>query len=206
MEQLYKPDQAGELYSDMMRYAFNAPGGGQLHILRLMGAEGEIGLRVGENDWFGVVNVGDAKKLCDLCSERKEADDRYVVDDLSFSGSLFDEIRRPGTPIRMLAGAKKFTEGWSSWRVSAMGLMNVGRKEGSEIIQLFGRGVRLKGFRFKLKSTSALDALDFQGDGMPTAHPNHIELLETLNIFGIRSDYMKEFEEYLEEEPTQSQS
>jgi len=200
VEQLYKPDQAGELYSDMMRYAFNAPGGGQLHILRLMGAEGEIGLRVGENDWFGVVNVGDAKKLCDLCSERKEADDRYVVDDLSFSGSLFDEIRRPGTPIRMLAGAKKFTEGWSSWRVSAMGLMNVGRKEGSEIIQLFGRGVRLKGFRFKLKRTSALDALDFQGDGMPTAHPNHIELLETLNIFGIRSDYMKEFEEYLEEE------
>lgn len=200
MEQLYKPEQAAELFSDILRYVFNAPGGGQLHIMRLMGADGEIGLRVGENKWFGVVNVGDAKKLCDLCAERKTADEHYVIEDLSFSGSLFDEIRRPGSPIRLLAGAKKFTEGWSSWRVSAMGLMNVGRKEGSEIIQLFGRGVRLKGFRFKLKRSSALDAMDLQGDGGLMNHPEHIELLETLNIFGIRSDYMKEFENYLEEE------
>jgi hypothetical protein len=200
VEQLYKPGQAAELFSDMLRTVFNAPGGGQLHIVRLMGVEGEIGLRVGENEWFGVVNVGDAKKLCDLCAERKDEEEHYVVEDLSFSGSLFDDIRRPGSPIRVLAGAKKFTEGWSSWRVSAMGLMNVGRKEGSEIIQLFGRGVRLKGLRFKLKRSSALDALDMPGDGTPAAHPDHIELLETLNIFGIRSDYMKEFEEYLEEE------
>lgn len=184
----------------MLKHIFHAPGGGQLHIVRLQGSEGEIGLRVGENDWFGVVNVGDAKKLCDLCVERRTADDRYVVDDLAFSGSLFADIRRDGSSIRMLAGAKKFTEGWSSWRVSAMGLMNVGKKEGSEIIQLFGRGVRLKGFRFKLKRTRALDPLDLQGEDVPQLHPAHIELLETLNIFGIRSDYMKEFEEYLEEE------
>ena len=45
--------------------------------------------------------------------------------------------------------------------------MNVGKKEGSEIIQLFGRGVRLKGFRFKLKRTSALDPLDLQGEDVP---------------------------------------
>ena len=35
---------------------------------------------------------------------------------------------------------------------------------------------------------------------MPIKHPDFIALLETLNIFGIKSDYMKEFEEYLEEE------
>lgn len=200
VEQLYQPQQAGDLFRDILRHVFQAPGGGQLHIVRLQGSEGEIGLKVGENDWFGVVNVGDAKKLCDLCAERKTADDHYVVDDLAFSGSLFADIRREGSPIRILAGAKKFTEGWSSWRVSAMGLMNVGKKEGSEIIQLFGRGVRLKGFRFKLKRTRALDPLDLQGEDLPQLHPAHIELLETLNIFGIRSDYMKEFEEYLEEE------
>lgn len=200
VEALWKPEQADTLFSDILRCVFNAPGGGQLHIVRLQGSEGEIGLRIGENDWFGVVNVGDAKKLCDLCAEKKGNDDRYAVDDMAFSGSLFAEIKKPNSSIRLLAGAKKFTEGWSSWRVSAMGLMNVGKKEGSEIIQLFGRGVRLKGYRFKLKRTSALDALDFYGDRDHKKHPDHIELLETLNIFGIRSDYMKEFEEYLEEE------
>jgi hypothetical protein len=119
---------------------------------------------------------------------------------MEFSGSLFAEIRQPGGGIRILAGAKKFSEGWSSWRVSAMGLMNVGKKEGSEIIQLFGRGVRLKGYRFKLKRTNSLDDLDFACDGIPQQHPAHIGLLETLNIFGIKSDYMKEFQDYLEEE------
>jgi len=200
VEQLYHPGQASDLFRDILKHVFHALGGGQLHIVRLQGSEGEIGLRVGENDWFGVVNVGDAKKLCDLCAERKTADEHYVVDDLAFSGSLFADIRRDGSSIRMLVGAKKFTEGWSSWRVSAMGLMNVGKKEGSEIIQLFGRGVRLKGCRFKLKRTRALDPLDLQGEDVPQLHPARIELLETLNIFGIRSDYMKEFEEYLEEE------
>jgi hypothetical protein len=32
-----------------------------------------------------------------------------------------------------------------------MGLMHVGRSEGSQIIQLFGRGVRLKGYEWSLK-------------------------------------------------------
>ena len=203
VEEIWKPEQAAELFGDLLRHVFNAPSGGQLHIVRLQGSDGEIGLRVGENPWFGVVNVGDAKKLCDLCQERKGDDDRYVVDSpMEFSGSLFGEIRQPGSGIRVLAGAKKFTEGWSSWRVSSMGLMNVGKKEGSEIIQLFGRGVRLKGYRFKLKRTSALDALDFDEESPRgrQQHPKHIELLETLNIFGVKSDYMKEFQEYLEEE------
>jgi len=201
VETLFTPDKAGDLFADILKYVFNAGGGGQLHIVHLQGSDGEIGLRIGEgNPWFGVVNVGDAKKLCDLCAERMENDEHYVVDELKFSGSLFEDIKKPGSSIRILAGAKKFTEGWSSWRVSAMGLMNVGKKEGSEIIQLFGRGVRLKGYKFKLKRTSALDVLDFQGEDVPRKHPDHIELLETLNIFGIKSDYMKEFEDYLEEE------
>lgn len=200
VEMQWKPEEASALYLDIMRHVFNAPGGGQLHIVRLQGTEGEIGLRVGENDWFGVVNVGDAKKLYDLTAERKGADDNYVTQELAFADSLFEAIKRDQSSIRMLAGAKKFTEGWSSWRVSAMGLMNVGKKEGSEIIQLFGRGVRLKGYKYKLKRTAALDAMDLQSDGVPQKHPDHIELLETLNIFGIKSDYMKEFEDYLEEE------
>ena len=201
VESLFTPDMAPELFSDILKHVFNASGGGQLHIVHLQGSEGEIGLRIGEgNPWFGVVNVGDSKKLCDLCAERRGEYEQYVVDELKFSGSLFEEIKKPGSGIRILAGAKKFTEGWSSWRVSAMGLMNVGKKEGSEIIQLFGRGVRLKGYKFKLKRTSALDDLDFQGENISRKHPDHIALLETLNIFGIKSDYMKEFEEYLEEE------
>lgn len=200
VEEVWKPDQAQECFSDILRHVFNAPASAQLHVVRLMGSDGEIGLRLGTNDWFGVVNVGDAKGLCDKLIASKGEDDHFVVEEMAFSGSLFAGINAPESPIRILAGAKKFTEGWSSWRVSAMGLMNVGQNEGSEIIQLFGRGVRLKGYKFKLKRTTALDALDLQGDDVPTKHPEYVALLETLNIFGIRSNYMQDFEEYLEEE------
>ena len=200
VETLWSGTKASECFLDILRHLFNAPSPGQLHIVRLMGSDGEIGLRIGTHDWFGVVNVGDAKGLCDRLSEAKGESDHFVVEDMAFSGSLFAGINTPASPIRILAGAKKFSEGWSSWRVTAMGLMNVGKKEGSEIIQLFGRGVRLRGYKFKLKRTSALDALDLQGDDVPTKHPEHIALMETLNIFGIRSNYMQDFEEYLEEE------
>ena len=55
-----------------------------------------------------------------------------------------DAIKSERSTIHILIGAKKFMEGWSSYRVSTMGLLNVGKTEGSQIIQLFGRGVGLE--------------------------------------------------------------
>jgi hypothetical protein len=75
-----------------------------------------------------------------------------------------------------------------------LGLMNIGATEGAQIIQLFGRGVRLKGFNQTLKR-SARTALP---DGV--TRPKHIEILETLSIFGIHADYMAQFRDFLEEE------
>lgn len=94
------------------------------------------------------------------------------------------------TPTQ-ICGSKKFTEGWNSWRVCTMGLMNVGRSEGSEIIQLFGRGVRLKGCGMSLKRSSHIKTIKT---------PKYIGTVETLNVFGIKADYMRQFREYLEEE------
>ncbi len=71
-----------------------------------------------------------------------------------------------------------------------MGLLNVGQGKGPMIIQLFGRGVRLKGRDFSLKRSSALDG----------EHPDGVELLETLDIFGMRADYMARFKKDLERE------
>jgi hypothetical protein len=72
-----------------------------------------------------------------------------------------------------------------------MGLMNVGRGEGAQIIQMFGRGVRLKGLGGSLKRSTAIPGVK---------HPGDIELVETLNVFGVRADYMAQFREYLEAE------
>ncbi|MFA4943539.1 MAG: DEAD/DEAH box helicase family protein [Lentisphaeria bacterium] len=190
------PDRAAELYADIIATVFQAPGGNPaaLHVELLKGADGEVALRLGNNtEPFGVINVGDAPRLCELC--RAQAQDALVVAEREFSGSLFHGLGGVESTINLLIGSKKFTEGWNSWRVSTMGLMNIGRGEGSEIIQLFGRGVRLKGMGYSLKRTRHLPGVQ---------HPPFVEKLETLNIFGIRADYMQQFKNYLADEGLQA--
>jgi len=180
---------AEQVYDDILKVLFNSATQAALHVENLKGTDGEIALRLGENDSFGLINVGDASSLCKLCEEHSGL---LVVTEKEFAGSLFREINDTDSTVNVLIGSKKFTEGWNSWRVSTMGFMNIGRSEGSEIIQLFGRGVRLKGHGMTLKRSSHLEGID--------RRPDKIHLLETLNIFGIRADYMRQFKEYLEEE------
>ena len=181
---------AVQIFEETLATLFNAPGGGQLYVENLKGATGEIALRLGaENEAFGVINVGDDAKLLKLCDEKGlDSGER------EFSGSLFHEINKPHSMVNLLIGSKKFTEGWSSWRVSTMGLMNVGRGEGAQIIQLFGRGVRLKGYNLSLKRSSKTNL----PEGLE--RPKYISVLETLAIFGIHADYMAQFRDYLLEE------
>ena len=179
-----------QIFDETLATLFNAPGGGQLYIENLKGVTGEVALRLGaENEPFGVINVGEDARLVKLCAENG-----LDTGEREFSGSLFHEINKPHSTVHLLIGSKKFTEGWSSWRVSTMGLMNVGKGEGAQIIQLFGRGVRLKGYDLSLKR-SGKTQLD---EGVE--QPKHIGVLETLGIFGIRADYMAQFRDFLDEE------
>lgn len=180
---------AAQVFDETLSILFNAAGGGALRVENLKGATGEIALRVGDNEPFGVINVGDDAKLVKLCEGNGIA-----TQDSEFAGSLFHAINTPQSTVNLLIGSKKFTEGWSSWRVSAMGLMNVGQTEGSQIIQLFGRGVRLKGYGSSLKRSGKAQ---LPGE---IERPKHIGVLETLSIFGIRADYMAQFRDFLEEE------
>ncbi len=186
---------ARTLYSDMLDKIFNCPQLNtnlHLHLDRLSGMNGEIGLRMGEGSYFGVVNVGEPKNVTDAFENREDV----VAGIKNYNeNSLFDSINDEDSHINILIGAKKFTEGWSSWRVASMCLLNVGSGDGSEIIQLFGRGVRLKGYKYSLKRTGKLDTTL-----RPAIIPDNIDILETLNIFGIEANYMDEFSKIIKSE------
>jgi hypothetical protein len=180
-----KPD---EVYRGILSTVLHAPGRGNLQLCEIKRANGELGLKVsGAEEYFGLVYIGDTAEFKKLVEEDASG---MVLEEDAISDSLFEGISNPETSIDVLIGAKKFMEGWNSWRVSAMGLLNIGRHEGSQIIQLFGRGVRLRGKGFLLKRSAAL----------PGDHPPHIGLLETLNVFAVRADYMGAFRSYLERE------
>lgn len=177
---------AADVYADILRKLFNTESRQRLKLVNIKGSKGELALRVGEADPFGLINIGDDASFFKLCDEAKEFDNETD----EFGGSLFHTINRKDSHLHVLIGSRKFTEGWSSWRVSTMGLLNMGQGEGSQIIQLFGRGVRLKGKDYSLKRSK------------PGQRPKglHLEKLETLNIFGVRANYMAAFKAYLQEE------
>jgi hypothetical protein len=154
---------------------------GSLCLYEIKFVEGEIGLRIGDGDYFGVINIGDVaafKKLLHESGLEVKAD--------NVTPSLFERINEPYSNVNILIGAKKFIEGWDSWRVSSMGLINMGRGEGAQIIQLFGRGVRLKGRDFSLKRSGE--------------NKYQVRGLETLNIFGLNADYVNTFLETIRRE------
>jgi Type III restriction enzyme, res subunit len=178
-----------EVYAGILKRLFNAEARQRLKVVNLKGSKGELALRVGNEEPFGLINIGDdagffkeAEKAENIALFDTEADD--------FGGSMFGTLNSKESRLHVLIGSRKFTEGWSSWRVSTMGLLNMGKGEGSQIIQLFGRGVRLKGKEYSLKRST------------PGQRPKgtHLERLETLNIFGVNAGYMATFKDYLKEE------
>jgi hypothetical protein len=184
-------NQEEQIYKEIMKkilYVDPDTTGKKLHFSDIKTGDGETGLRASSNTpYFGVVYISDNLKR----QLRKEIEKKYfditLENDVS-SKSLFSSITET-TDINILIGAKKFIEGWNSWRVSNLCLLNVGKSQGPQIIQLFGRGVRLKGKKYSLKRSHP-------GDDAPI----HLPLLETLNIYGVKANYMKEFQKILETE------
>ena len=155
-------------------------GSGTLELFEIKNADGEIGLRVSEK-YFGVVNIGDVDSVKKLLREVE-----IEVKDDNLSLSLFSTINEESSAINILIGSKKFIEGWDSWRVSSMGLINMGKGEGPQIIQIFGRGVRLKGKDFSLKRSENTDYVT--------------RAMQTLLIFGFNADYINAFLESIKTE------
>ncbi len=175
---------ARRLYTEICRELFG--GHADLEICELK-ESGEIGLRLatttGVFPYFGVINIGDVGSFKKHLKEKlriEVTEDRFHDDN-----SLFKQVNKANSTVNLLIGAKKFIEGWSSWRVSSMALLNVGKGEGSQIIQLFGRGVRLKGKGMSLKRSGESAATE-------RLHP-WLRYLETLFISGWNADYVRVF-------------
>ena len=175
-----------QIYTDILDEVFHTNSSGALHLCDVRNARGEIALKAtSSSQYFGLIYIGDTSAFKKLV-QNDDADISMDSENV-FTESLFNDINKPESAINILIGAKKFIEGWDSWRVTAMGLLNIGRQEGSQIIQLFGRGVRLRGRNMSLRRSTPED----------TERPDNLPLLETLNIFAVRANFMTQFRDYL---------
>ena len=185
-----------KIYQEMRTELFQTSLACKLELTKLEKAEGEIALSFGHEP-FGVINIGDVKQFLKLVEKEDENDNFITRQPAHMEESLFHNIENKESKVNFLIGSKKFVEGWNTYRVTAMGLLNIAKKAGAQIIQLFGRGVRLRGYRNLLKRSKAL-----YNEGVLAEEdiPEHLKVMETLNIFGLNADYMETFKEALKDE------
>jgi hypothetical protein len=88
---------AQQAFNGILELVFNAPFQAAVHVDLLKGSDGELTLRLGDNESFGVINVGDAPKLHDLCSRAG-----LVSEEKQFSGSVFARLNDRDSKVNIL--------------------------------------------------------------------------------------------------------
>lgn len=172
---------------------------GKLKLTRNTQADDEILLSYGTGDYWGIVNVGNGLNFInDYKGENVDKITSTSVVITNIDKYLFENIDKPQSPINVLIGSRKFAEGWNCFRVSVIGLINLGKTKGNKIIQIFGRGVRLKG----LKNDGKRKDLNHIEDYFALKHTDFDKLkrLETLCVFSLQRSYLETFTEAVSSE------
>ena len=120
----------GRIYRDLLKTFFHTdgPGPGGLRLCDMRGAPGDLGLKAaGSDHYFGLTCIGDIPRFKKLALK---ADTGIIMEEDAVGGSMFGRVNEAGATVNVLIEAKKFVEGSNPWRVSTMGLMNVGTGDG----------------------------------------------------------------------------
>lgn len=181
---------------------FNGDYAGALTLTRNLVADDEILLSYGNGDYWGIVNVGNgAKFINDLPFENvvRRTSEHLIVSDLD--RYLFQNLDSRNSPVNVLIGSRKFAEGWNCFRVSVIGLINLGSSKGNKIIQIFGRGVRLHGLARDGKRKFQKHVSDYFSL-FPYEHSEErqVRILETLCVFSLKKSYLQTFTKAVNEE------
>ncbi|MGO1343619.1 DEAD/DEAH box helicase family protein [Chromohalobacter japonicus] len=186
---------------------FNDQHGGKLTLTRSPGVADEIWLSWGDGQYWGLINVGSGDKFFKACEAHPQlhntnGEPRVILNKAAIVNARyhFDAIDDVGSPINVLVGSRKFAEGWNCFRVSVIGLINLGSSKGNKIIQIFGRGVRLKGLRGDGKRRHSEHGTDYAALVNHDTPDNQLRRLETLNVYSLNKSWLEVFLNALEKD------
>lgn len=178
---------------------FNNDYKGKLKLTRNAQADDEILLSYGTGDYWGIVNVGNGLNFInDYKGENVNKVTSTSVVITNIDKYLFENIDKSQSPINVLIGSRKFAEGWNCFRVSVIGLINLGKTKGNKIIQIFGRGVRLKGLKNDGKRKDLNHIEDYFA--LTNSELDKLKRLETLCVFSLQRSYLETFTEAVSSE------
>ena len=162
---------------------------GPLVVARNPDNTNELLLSYGDGEKWGMINVGDATGFYNgITNDRIET----RLETITHPNLHFENLDNETSPINVLIGSRKFAEGWNSYRLSVIDLINLGSAKGNLIIQIFGRGVRLHGKGGDGKRRYIDHKPDYyllRGNDTESK----IRRLETLTVFSLRRSYLEHF-------------
>lgn len=192
---------------EQLREVFNGQIAGPLTLTRCPAVTDEILLSWGDGEYWGIINVGNGDKFFNDSKDHPDLKgaDGAMLAQLRKSPIIenrfhFSQLDSGASPITVLIGSRKFAEGWNCFRLSVIGLVNLGSTKGNKIIQIFGRGVRLKGLKNDGKRHEAAHNEDYEALALPDTPVNRLRRLETLNIFSLKKSYLDTFLKALEDD------
>ena len=162
---------------------------GPLVVSRNPDNNSELLLSYGDGEKWGMINVGDAASFFNsITTNRIET----RVEAIANPNLHFENLDNETSPINVLIGSRKFAEGWNSYRLSVIDLINLGSAKGNLIIQIFGRGVRLHGKGGDGKRRNIEHNPDYHLLRKNNTRDD-IRRLETLTVFSLRRSYLEHF-------------
>jgi hypothetical protein len=190
-----------------LQNVFNGHIQGKLRLSRRPGVPDLVWLSWGEGGYWGLINVGNGEKFVADCEGHEQLMDEQgnMLVELFKANIIadryhFNQIDTPASPVNVLIGSRKFAEGWNCFRVSVIGLINLGASKGNKVIQIFGRGVRLHGRNRDGKRRFPEHIQDYEQLALETDPGSRIRRLETLNVFSLKQSYLQTFLRGLEQD------
>ncbi len=183
-------------YSDILRYVFNAEKNGKIEVIKIPGNKQELVFKLTTSPQpFALMKIGDISEWI------KTKLTGYEIVEKFDNESTFKNINN-SDEINILMGSRSFYEGWDSNRPNIILFINIGKGTDARkfVLQAVGRGVRIEPIKDKRKRGLFLynnKDLDFE---IFDAIKDSIEPLESLFVYGTKSENLKEVIETLKQE------
>ncbi|HOT58180.1 MAG TPA: DEAD/DEAH box helicase family protein [Spirochaetales bacterium] len=189
-------------YSDILKYVFNSDTFGKIEILKIPSNKQELVFKLKTTDKpFALMKIGDISEWI------KNKLSGYEIVERFENESTFKNINN-SDEINILMGSRSFYEGWDSNRPNIILFITIGKGNDANdarkfVLQAVGRGVRIEPVKNKRKRGLFLynnKELDVQ---IFNAIKDNIEPLESLFVYGTKSENLKEVIETLKQEKTE---
>ena len=137
-----------------------------------------------------MINVGDAASFFSgITNDRIET----RVEAIANPSLHFENLDNETSPINVLIGSRKFAEGWNSYRLSVIDLINLGSSRGNLIIQIFGRRCPAAWEKVVMENVGILNTILITISYEKMMRKTDIRRLETLTVFSLRRSYLEHF-------------